>query len=229
MDKEIDAGFAAALHSKTLIVAIALALLGLPWPAESQQRVTPRTSAPGSAVAALEAEQVREVLRSVVERVDARRWQSLAEDFAESVYVDYTSLFGGYPRNYTADELADNWRQLLEPFSTTEHVLGAIIVQGDESRAQAKCPVRISHFLRGAPEGEEWVVSGQFIFILEKRDARWRIQRLILNVGSQEGNTNLLAEAFAPTGKRLSCDECVVGKPSQQGEPQSQFRSCPRC
>jgi hypothetical protein len=204
-----------------MILASALAMLWLPWPAESRQTVTPGTNAARHSATPLEAEQVRQVIRSVLASIDARRWESLTDDFSESVYVDYTSLFGGYPRNYTADDLVDNWRQLLEPFSMTKHVVGPIVVEGDESRAQANCPVRISHFLRGAPGGEEWVVIGQFAFTLEKRDERWRIQRLALEVQSQEGNTSLLLEAFGSPNKRLRCEECVVRKPGQQGQPPS--------
>jgi hypothetical protein len=164
---------------------------------------------------------VRRVIRAVLESVDARRWTSLTDDFAESVYVDYTSLFGGYPRNYMADDLVDDWRQLLEPFSMTKHVLGPIVVKGDGRKAQANCPVRINHFLRGAPGGEEWAVIGQFVFTLEKRDGTWRIERLILDVRSQEGNSNLFLEAFSPANKRLLCEDCVAGKRLQRGQPPS--------
>ena len=196
-------------------------MLWLASTAESQETVTSGTRVAGNTATAFEAEQVRKVIRGVIESVDARRWESLRDGFAQSVYVDYTSLFGGYPRNYIADDLVDNWRQLLEPFSMTKHVLGPIVVQGDENRAQAKCPVRINHFLRGAPGGEEWVVIGQFAFTLEKRDGRWRIQGLVLDVRSQEGNSNLLMEGFAPADKRLPCEECVVGKRAQQGQAPS--------
>ena len=193
-----------------MTLAAALALLWLPWPAESQQTGTPGTSSAGDSASAFEAERVRQVIRGVIERVDARRWDSLAANFAESVYVDYTSLFGGTARNYLADDLADNWRQLLEPFSKIKHVLGPILVQGNGSHAQAQCPVRIEHFLRGAAGGEEWVVIGQFIFTLEKRDGAWRIEGLVLNAQSQEGNRRLLVEAFAPANERSPCDHCVV-------------------
>jgi hypothetical protein len=196
-------------------------MLWLPWPAESRQSVTPGTNAATHSVTTLEAEQVRQVIRSVLESIDARRWESLTDDFSESVYVDYTSLFGGYARTYTADDLVDNWRQLLEPFSMTRHVVGPIVVEGDERRVQANCPVRISHFLRGAPGGEEWVVIGQFAFTLEKRDERWRIQRLALDVESQKGNTSLLMQAFGSPNKPLRCDECVVHKRGHQGQPPS--------
>jgi hypothetical protein len=197
---------------KTLILASALAMLWLSWPAESQQTVTSTTHAARNRATALEAEQVRKVIRGVIESVDARRWGSLTDGFAESVYVDYTSLFAGYPRNYMADELVENWRQLLERFSMTRHVLGPIVVLGDESKARAECPVRIKHFLRGAQGGEEWVVIGQFVFTLEKQDRAWRIEGLVLEVRSQQGNSNLLVEAFAPANKRLSCEDCLVGK-----------------
>jgi hypothetical protein len=131
--------------------------------------------------------------------------------------VDYTSLFGGTARNYLADDLADNWRQLLEPFSKIKHVLGPIVVQGNGSQAQAQCPVRIEHFLRGAAGGEEWVVIGQFIFTVEKRDETWRIGGLTLRVRSQQGNRDLLVEALAPANERLPCDHCVVRGPRARG------------
>ena len=193
-----------------LKLAAALALLWLPWPAESQQTGTPGTHSARNSATAFEAEPVRQVIRAVIARVDARQWDSLRANFARSVYVDYTSLFGGTARNYLADDLADNWRQLLEPFSNIKHVLGPIVVQGNGSQAQAQCPVRIKHFLRGAPGGEEWVVSGQFTFTLEKHDGTWRIGALVLNVQSQEGNRDLLVEAFATTNERSPCDHCVV-------------------
>jgi len=91
------------------------------------------------------------------------------------------------------------------------------VVQGDESKAQAECPVRIDHVLRGAPGGEEWVVIGQFVFTLERRDGTWRIERLVLDVQSQEGNANLLLQAFVPASRRLRCEDCSVGKEAQPG------------
>jgi hypothetical protein len=204
-----------------MILASALAMLWLSWPAESQQTVTSGTNAAPHGANTVEAQQVSQVISAVVGDVDARRWESLTDDFAESVYVDYTSLFGGYPRSYSADDLIDNWRQLLEPFSMTEHVLGPIVVQGDDGKAQAKCPVRIKHFLRGAPGGDKWVVIGHFVFTMEKRDGTWRIAALVLDVRSQQGNGNLLVEAFAAANKRLRCEDCVAGKRAQQGHPPS--------
>jgi hypothetical protein len=218
----------AQIAGKAIIPASALAMLSLSWPAESRQTVPSGTNAAANSATTPEAEQVRQVVRSVVESVDARRWESLTDSFAESVNVDYTSLFGGYPRNYLAADLIDNWRQLLEPFSMTQHVLGPIVVRGDESKAQARCPVHINHLLRGAPGGEEWVVIGQFVFTLAKRDGTWRIEGLALDVRSQAGNSNLLVEAFAAANKRVPCDDCGIGKRAQQGQPPSTVATDPK-
>ena len=92
----------------------------------------------------------------------------------------------------------NKWQQLLALFSMTRHDLGPIDVEIDAGEAKAKCPVHIFHFLRGAPGGEEWVVNGEYTVTLKRQYGRWQIQKIILDVQSQEGNTDLLVEAFAP-------------------------------
>jgi len=65
-----------------LKLAAALALLWLPWPAESQQTGTPGTHSARNSATAFEAEPVRQVIRAVIARVDARQWDSLRANFA---------------------------------------------------------------------------------------------------------------------------------------------------
>lgn len=194
---------------RTMMLLGALVMAGFASPAESQQTMMRPTDAAAKRIGSSEAEQVRQLVASAVESVDTRRWDSLRDALSESVFVDYTSLFGGQPRAYAADELIDNWRQLLEPLSGTKHVLGPIVIEGDERMVRATCPVHIYHFLSGAPGGEEWGVIGRFAFTLEKRGNTWRIQSLVLSAQSQEGNTRLLVEAFAEANQ----------------EPQSESRS----
>ena len=184
-----------------LTLASALAMLLLSWSAESQQALQTQTNPPTTA-AALEVQRIRQIILGVMESIDARRWQALRAQFADSVLVDYTSLFGGYPRNYAVVDLIDNWRQLLAPFSMTRHDLGPIDVEIDADEAKAKCPVHIYHFLHGAPGGEEWVVNGEYMVTLKRPYERWQIQKIVLDVRSQEGNTNLLVQAFAPADGR---------------------------
>ena len=181
-----------------LTLGSALAMLLLSW---SAQALTSQTNPPTTAPA-LEAQRIRQVILCVMESIDARRWEALRGQFSETVLVDYTSLFGGYPRNYTVVDLIDNWRQLLAPFSMTRHDLGPIDVEIDGGEAKAKCPIHIYHFLHGAPGGEEWVVNGEYTVTLKRRYGRWQIQKIVLDVQSQEGNTDLLVEAFAPLDGR---------------------------
>ena len=184
-----------------LRLASGLAMLLLSWSAESQQALQSQTNPPTTA-AALEAQRVRQVILWAMESIDARRWQALRGQFTDTVLVDYTSLFGGYPRAYTVADLIDNWRQLLAPFSMTRHDLGPIEVEIDAGEAKAKCPLHIYHYLHGAPGGEDWVVNGKYTVTLKRQYGRWQIQKIVLDAQSQEGNTNLLVEAFAPADGR---------------------------
>jgi hypothetical protein len=65
------------------------------------------------------------------------------------------------------------------------------------------CPVHIHHFLHGARGGEEWVVNGEYTVTLTRQNGWWRMQKIVLAVQSQEGNTNPLVEGLLPpTGGR---------------------------
>src|SRR6516165_2614762 len=83
---------------RTMMVAGALTMLLLSSPARSQPTWASRTDAATNGTTAPGAQHVRQVIVGVVENVDVRRWESLRDVFAESVFVDYTSLFGGSAR-----------------------------------------------------------------------------------------------------------------------------------
>ena len=85
-------------------------MLLLSWSAESRQALQTQTNPPTTA-GMFEARRVRQAILGVMKSIDAHRWQALRGQFADTVLVDYTSLFGGYPRNYTVVDLIDNWQQ----------------------------------------------------------------------------------------------------------------------
>ena len=190
-------GSLSLVRAEPLALASVLALLVFSWPSESHAALTSPTNTPASGTIALEEKRIRRVIHRVMGSVDARRWETLRDLCTDTVFVDYTSLFGGQPRNYTVVDLIDNWRQLLTPFSSTRHDLGPIDVEIAAGEAKAWCPVHIHHFLHGAPGGEEWIVNGEYMVTLKRLHGSWQIQQIVFAVQSQEGNTNLLLEALA--------------------------------
>jgi hypothetical protein len=138
-------------------------------------------------------EAVRETVTGVTHDIDHRRWQSLRARFADTVVVDYTSLFSGEVQRQNADDLVDGWRQLLTPLSATQHLLGPICVLIGE-RTTATCHVRGYHQAKGLPGGEMWMVAGHYEFELERDWSGWRIHGIKFQLFYQTGNLKLLEQ-----------------------------------
>lgn len=142
-----------------------------------------------------EREAVRAIVSAVPHEIDQRRWPELRALFADTIVADYTSLFGGEVKPQPGDELIEGWRTALSPLSATQHLLGPIHVTLRGRDATATCHVRAWHFRPATHGGDEWMVSGHYVFELTRRDARWEIARMKLVTFYQSGNTALLAEA----------------------------------
>jgi hypothetical protein len=145
----------------------------------------------------VEQEAMRAAITGVSHHIDHRRWPELRELFADTVVVDYTSLFGGEVQNQKGDDLIAGWRTALTPVPVTQHFLGPIdvVIHGDT--ASAECHVRAHHVRRGLPGGDEWMVAGHYVFELAKDQTAWKIRKMKLETSYQTGNTKLLAEAAA--------------------------------
>lgn len=143
--------------------------------------------------------QVRDIIARVAHHIDAKQWDELRALYAEHVQTDYTSLFGGTPRQQTGDALIAGWRGALDHVRT-QHLLGPITVELRAGVATARCHVRAFHRATGAPGGEDWEVLGHYCFSLQNSAAGWRITAMTLETLLQVGNLRLLAETPRPAG-----------------------------
>ena len=142
-------------------------------------------------------EDVRRTIVGVSHNIDRRRWPELRALFADSVVVDYTSLFGGEVQTQKADDLIATWQKVLTPRPATQHLLGPIDVSIRDEVADAECHVRGYHFRKGLPGGDEWMVAGHYVFQLGKERGSWKIRKMKLETSYQTGNTRILDEAAA--------------------------------
>jgi len=140
-------------------------------------------------------EAVRETVTGVTHDIDQRRWQSLRARFADTVIVDYTSLFGGEVQTQNGDDLVNGWCELLTPLSATQHLLGPICVRIRDRTATATCHVRGYHHAKGLPGAEEWMVAGHYEFELERDSNGWKIHGIKFQSFYQTGNLKLLEQA----------------------------------
>jgi hypothetical protein len=135
---------------------------------------------------------IADLVTRILQAVDARDWESARGCFADTVSVDYSSLFGGAPEKLAADVLIERWRGLLPGFDATQHITGPVLVSAlAPNNAAARTAVRGYHYVKGAPGGEIWVVAGHYQMRFAKIDGAWRITALTLEAAYQEGNLDL--------------------------------------
>ena len=137
----------------------------------------------------------RNLVARLPHAVDLRRWADARALFADEVTVDYTSLFGGDVQRLGADALIASWERQLTPLDATQHLTGAIVVRLEGAHAVAECHVRAEHIRRGAPDGDQWVVAGQWAIEMIEQPDGWRISAITLRTLYQNGNRQLLAQA----------------------------------
>lgn len=139
-------------------------------------------------------ESIAATVVDVAHFIDHKQWRELRDLYADTVQMDYTSLFGGEVQEQRGDALIEAWRRLLTPI-VTQHLLGPIAVEINGASATARCHVRGYHHAKGTPAGEDWMVAGHYVFHLGKDGSMWKIRAMKLETFYQTGNTKLLEVA----------------------------------
>jgi hypothetical protein len=135
---------------------------------------------------------IRQTISAITTLVDVRMLDEIAPLFADPVRVDYTSLWGGEPADFSPSALIAGWRALIPGFEATWHELGPIEISINGDRASAHCPVDARHWLNG----EVWRPRGSYEFELV-RSSRWRVSLMRLVLAEEIGRRSLTEEARA--------------------------------
>ncbi|MEU5693119.1 nuclear transport factor 2 family protein [Actinosynnema sp. NPDC020468] len=123
---------------------------------------------------------------------DHRRWDELADVFAERVTVDYTSLNGGEPVTLAAADLIAGWRAGLGFLDATQHLVTNHLVEVDGDRAAATAQFQAVHVRAGAVGDPTWTLGGHYRFGLVRTDAGWRIDAMTMTKTWATGNRAIM-------------------------------------
>ncbi|MEO0337540.1 MAG: nuclear transport factor 2 family protein [Pseudomonadota bacterium] len=133
------------------------------------------------------------IKRSVVKMVnaiDTKQWDVARAQFADQVFVDYSSM-SGQPGAMTASkDLVDGWQTLLAKVDT-HHMLTNFEMSSDGKRAEVFSHVYASHTAKGI---KYWDIYGRYHHKLIKTDDGWKINFMKLLVHGQKGNTKFLQQ-----------------------------------
>jgi SnoaL-like domain len=121
------------------------------------------------------------VLTRMLHAIDRLDWTTVRDSFTDTVYTDYTSLWGGAPGTAAIDELVGQWQEFVQGFGATQHLTGPLSVSGD----RVDTHVTAHHWRSGT--GNAWVVHGHYI----ARIAGRKISELTLQTFHASGDPDL--------------------------------------
>jgi len=123
--------------------------------------------------------------------IDAKDWNGVRREFADTLDMDYSSLFGDPPARVDADQQVAGWRAFAGAFDVTQHLTGPFVVTGDDRGAVAHTHVRAYHRIAGAAGGDVWMVAGHYTVKLVPAGDTWKIAGVTLATFYQEGNLRI--------------------------------------
>ncbi|WP_170464968.1 nuclear transport factor 2 family protein [Ruegeria arenilitoris] len=123
---------------------------------------------------------------------DRHDWDRVRGAFADTVTIDYTSLWGGEPATQPADALVAAWAAFLPGFDSTHHMVTnhAITALSDDT-ATAQADFTATHRL----DDDLWVLGGRYDYALEKSDDRWVVTSMTMTALWETGDRGLVALA----------------------------------
>ncbi len=142
-------------------------------------------------------QEIEETVDQLGLRLDAKEWLELEEVLADTVELDYFSLFGAQVERLSRVEVIERWKMQLIPLKATQHIMTNlhITIKTDNT---ADCAANLlATYVRPNPVGDAlWTVGGRYDLQLLHEGGRWRISAIKLSVLWTTGNTQVLS----PTG-----------------------------
>ncbi|WP_199922450.1 alpha/beta fold hydrolase [Pseudoalteromonas piratica] len=137
--------------------------------------------------------QIKQSIITMVNAIDSKEWHKAESQFAQQVFVDYSSLSGQAGSEVKASDLVNGWQSLLQNVET-HHMLTNFNIKVDGNKAEVMSHVYASH---NATNIENWDAYGRYNHKLIKQDDKWTISSMTLLMHGQKGNRNFLTEVTA--------------------------------
>jgi hypothetical protein len=144
--------------------------------------------------AAAQRKEVEDIVLRVGRMLDDQDFDGLAGVFAESVHIDYTSLFGGAAQDMTSTDLLNSWRSDLAGVDSAQHVVIGPLAEITGDRATASANIMIVAKRSDSFGASTWSCGGRYELTLE-RTPQWVITSFTLKAFWTDGNINVLMRA----------------------------------
>ena len=131
---------------------------------------------------------IQDAVTKMVNSIDGKDWARGRAQFADKVFVDYSSMNGQSGAYVDADDLVGGWESLLSKAST-HHMLTNFEIKVEGDSAESICHVYASHLAEGL---DYWDIFGRYLHKLVRTNGDWKIVSITLLVHGEKGNTDFL-------------------------------------
>lgn len=121
--------------------------------------------------------------------LDGKRWDALAEVFAEDVAFDYGD---GNGEQHGLPLLRDTFSRHLDRCGATQHLLGSVIVTIDGDNATSEAYVQARHAGLGDLSGDIFDTNGEYVDAWARRGGTWLLVRREVQWMTLSGNPAVL-------------------------------------
>jgi len=139
----------------------------------------------------LEYNNITEITNKFFIEIDDNNWKGIESNLSDTVYWDYTSIFGGEPTNLSANQIIDSWKSILPGYDDTHHQLGNYLIEFDSNMAKVFCYVTATHYLENETQDNILIVAGSYEIEFRKINDSWRITGVKFNYKYMDGNNDL--------------------------------------
>lgn len=133
-----------------------------------------------------------DAVTAIAAGADRHDWDRVRAAFADTVTLDYTSLWGGEPLTMRADDVVAQWSGFLPGFDETLHlVTNHMITEVTDTTATMEADFQASHRIGM----DMWVLSGHYTYGLIAEEGDWKVTSLTMTWTHETGDRALVGRA----------------------------------
>ena len=133
-----------------------------------------------------------DAVTSIAAGADRHDWNRVRQAFSGKVTLNYTSLWGGEAETKDAEEIIAQWSNFLPGFDRTLHLItNHTVTSFDQTSATMEADFQAAHRFGT----DHWVLSGHYVYGLEKSNGRWRVNALTMDWTHETGDRGLVGHA----------------------------------
>ncbi len=129
-----------------------------------------------------------DTITDIAAGADRHEWDRVLGAFAQTVTLDYTSLWGGTPTTQPAVEVVNQWSSFLPGFDETLHlVTNHAIREIGTDAVVAEADFQAIH----AIGDDQWVLMGHYRYDLVRSSDGWKVTRMVMTKTHEQGDRGL--------------------------------------